>query len=70
MERNYGVQSYHPRKLDLRYWGEGPNHYYGAAGTLLKQNILFACYNDALTAEQQGDQETEHSGRRKSHQSA
>lgn len=52
MERNYGVQSYHPRKLDLRYWGEGPNHYYGAAGTLLKQNILFACYNDALTAEQ------------------
>jgi len=52
MERNYGVQSYHPRRLDLRYWGEGPNHYYGAAGTLLKQNILFACYNDALTAEQ------------------
>lgn len=52
MERNYGVQSYHPRRLDLRYWGEGPNHYYGAAETLLKQNILFACYNDALTAEQ------------------
>ena len=52
MERNYGVQSYHPRKLDLRYWGDGPNHYYGAAGTLLRQNILFACYNDALTAEQ------------------
>lgn len=52
MERNYGVQSYHPRKLDLRYWGEGPNHYYGAAGTLLRQNILFACYNDALTAEE------------------
>lgn len=52
MERNYGVQSYQPRKLDLRYWGEGPNHYYGAAETLLRQNILFACYNDALTAEQ------------------
>ena len=52
MERNYGMQSYHPRKLELRYWGEGPNHYYGAAETLLKQNILFACYNDALTAEQ------------------
>lgn len=52
MERNYGVQSYHPRRLDLRYWGAGPNHYYGAAGTLLRQNILFACYNDALTAEQ------------------
>ncbi len=52
MERNYGVQSYHPRKLDLRYWGHGPNHYYNAADTLLKQNILFACYNDTLTAEQ------------------
>lgn len=52
MERNYGEQSYHPRRLDLRYWGEGPNHYYGMAGTLLRQNILFACYNDALTAEQ------------------
>ena len=52
MERNYGVQSYHPRKLDLRYWGEGPNHYYNSADTLLKQDILFACYNDALTAEE------------------
>lgn len=52
MERNYGEQSYHPRKLNLRYWGAGPNHYYGMAGSLLRQNILFACYNDALTAEQ------------------
>lgn len=52
MERTYGEQSYHPRRLDLRYWGMGPNHYYGMAGTLLRQNILLACYNDALTAEQ------------------
>lgn len=52
MERTYGEQSYHPRRLDLRYWGEGPNHYYDMAGSLLRQNILFACYNDALTAEQ------------------
>ena len=52
MERNYGEQSYHPRRMDLRYWGHGPNHYYGMAGTLLRQNILLACYNDALTAEQ------------------
>ncbi len=52
MARNYGEQSYHPRRLDLRYWGHGPNHYYGAAGSLLRQNILFACYNDMLTAEQ------------------
>lgn len=52
MERNYGEQSYHPRRLDLRYWSHGPNHCYGMAGTLLRQNILLACYNDALTAEQ------------------
>ena len=52
MERNYGEQSYHPRILDLRYWGHGPNHYYGMAGTLLRQNILLACYNDALTPEE------------------
>ena len=52
MERNYGEQSYQPRRLDLRYWGHGPNNYYGMAGTLLRQNILCACYNDALTAEQ------------------
>ena len=52
MERNYGEQSYHPRRMDLRYWGHGPNHYYGMADTLLRQNILLACYNDALTAEQ------------------
>ena len=52
MERNYGSQSYHPRSLDLRYWGEGPNHYYNAADSLIRQNILFACYNDALPAEQ------------------
>lgn len=52
MERNYGEQSYHPRRLSLRYWGEGPNHYYGIADTLLRQNILVACYHDALTAQQ------------------
>ena len=52
MERTYGEQSYQPRRLDLRYWSHGPNRCYGMAGTLLRQNILFACYNDALTAEQ------------------
>lgn len=52
MERNYGTQSYHPRHLSLRYWGHGPNHYYNAADSLVRQNILFACYHDALTAEQ------------------
>lgn len=52
MERNYGMQSYHPRHLSLRYWGHGPNHYYNAADSLVRQNILFACYHAALTAEQ------------------
>ena len=52
MERHYGEQSYHPRRIDLRYWGHGPNHYYGMAWSLLRQNILLACYNDALTAEE------------------
>lgn len=52
MERNFGQQSYSPYKLELRYWGRGPNHYYGAANSLIRQNILFACYHDSLTAEQ------------------
>ncbi len=52
MERNLGEQSYHPRKLDLRYWGHGPNHFFNMAKSLLRQNILFACYNDALTDQQ------------------
>ncbi len=52
MERNYGTQSYHPRHLSLRYWGQGPNHYYNAADSLIRQNILFACYHEALTPEQ------------------
>lgn len=52
MERNYGMQSYQPRHLSLRYWGNGPNHYYNAADSLIRQNILFACYYEALTPEQ------------------
>lgn len=51
MERSYGEQSYRPRKLNLQYWG-GPSHRYGMADTILRQNIFFACYNDALTADQ------------------
>lgn len=52
LERQYGQQSYHPRRLSLRYWGKGPNHYYGACDSLIRQNIVCACYNDQLTAEQ------------------
>ncbi|MBQ8555395.1 MAG: sigma-70 family RNA polymerase sigma factor [Clostridia bacterium] len=52
MERNVGMQSYQPKQLDLRYWGHATNRYSGAADTLVRQNILFACYNDELTAEE------------------
>lgn len=52
MERNYGTQSYHPRHLEARYWGEGPNHLYGEVDSLIRQNILFACWNDRLSAEE------------------
>ncbi len=51
MERTYGQQSYNPRQLDLRFWGD-TNHYWDAARTLVSQNILFACYYNRLTAEE------------------
>lgn len=51
MERTYGQQSYNPRQLDLRFWGES-NHYWDTARTLISQNILFACYCNRLTAEE------------------
>ncbi len=52
MERNYGEQSYHPKGLSLLFWGSGPNHCYHLCDSKISQNILFACYNDKLTAEQ------------------
>ena len=52
MERNYGEQSYQPKRLELLFWGNGPNRYYSLCSKLIPQNILFACYNDSITAEQ------------------
>ncbi len=52
MERNYGQQSYHPKGLSLLFWGNGANRYYRLCDSKISQNILFACYNDMLTAEQ------------------
>lgn len=52
MERNYGQQSYNPKGLSLLFWGNGENHYYHLCDSKISQNILFACYNDKLTAEQ------------------
>lgn len=52
MERNYGEQSYNPKKLSLLFWGNGENCYYHLCDSIIAQNILFACYNDKLSAEQ------------------
>ncbi|MCL2815708.1 MAG: RNA polymerase sigma factor [Oscillospiraceae bacterium] len=53
MERNYGEQSYNPKNLTLLYMGEGPNKFWSITdGKKIPQNILWACYNDSLTAEE------------------
>ncbi len=52
MERNYGQQSYNPKEMSLMFWGNGGNRYYNLCDSKISQNILFACYNDKLTAEQ------------------
>ncbi len=52
MERNYGTQSYNPKELSLLFWGNGSDRYHHLAESKISQNILFACYNDKLTAEQ------------------
>lgn len=52
MERNYGQQSYNPKGLSLLFWGNGTNRYYNLCDSKISQNILFACYNDKLSAEQ------------------
>ena len=52
MERNYGQQSYNPKGLSLMFWGKGSNYYFRLCDSKISQNILFACYNDKLSAEQ------------------
>lgn len=52
MERNYGQLSYNPKGLSLLFWGNGANRYYHLCDSKISQNILFACYNDKLSAEQ------------------
>ena len=54
MERTYGELCYHPVELSIGFFGEGTDPYTELRGrrTLMLQNILFACYNDALTAEE------------------
>ena len=52
MERNYGQQSYNPKGLSLLFWGNGSDRYSHLCDSRISQNILFACYNDRLSAEQ------------------
>lgn len=51
MERNYGEQSYNPREFGFLFWGD-KNYYGDVCDSRLVQNILFACCNDKLNAEQ------------------
>ena len=52
MERNLGELSYNPKTLIPMYSGEGPNQFWQFMQSRIKQNIVSACYNDSLTAQQ------------------
>lgn len=52
MERNLGEHSYNPKTLIPMYSGQGPNQFWQFMQSRIKQNIVSACYNDALTVQQ------------------
>lgn len=53
MERIFGEQSYHPRKLEIRYFGGfSTNLWELLHGSRTRQNILWACNFDRLNDEQ------------------
>ena len=52
MERNLGELSYNPKTLIPMYSGHGPNNFWQFMQSKIKQNIVSACYNDALTVQQ------------------
>ena len=52
MERKLGALSYNPKNLIPNYNGSGPNRFWDFMQSKVRQNIVNACYNDALTAEQ------------------
>jgi len=52
MERNLGKLSYDPKTLVPMYSGHGPNQFWEFMQSKIKQNIVSACYNDALTVQQ------------------
>lgn len=52
MKRNLGELSYNPKALIPMYSGQGPNQFWGFMQNKIRQNIVSACYNDALTVQQ------------------
>ena len=52
MERNLGELSYNPKTLIPMYTGEGTNYFGDFMQSKIRQNIVSACYNDALTVQQ------------------
>lgn len=52
MERNLGELSYNPKTLIAMYSGQGPNQFWEFMQSKIRQNIVSACYNDALTVQQ------------------
>lgn len=52
MERKLGTLSYAPKTLVPLYNGTGPNLFWDFMQGMVRQNIVNACYNDSLTAEQ------------------
>lgn len=52
MERNLGELSYNPKTLIPMYSGQEPNQFWKFMQSKIRQNIVNACYNDALTVQQ------------------
>lgn len=52
MDRKLGALSYNPKNFIPFYNGSGPNRFYDFMQSKIRQNIITACYNDSLTAEQ------------------
>ena len=52
MERRFGTLSYDPKTLIPLFCGEGPNRFWDFMQSKIRQNIVSACYNDALTPQE------------------
>lgn len=52
MDRTLGELSYNPKTLIPMYSGAGPNRFWDFMQSKIRQNIVSACYNDALNVQQ------------------